>query len=625
MKNNINASQMKAIMHANGPAMILAGPGSGKTFVIVRRLVRLIENGVDPSKILVITFTKAAAIEMQIRFLKLTDSSYPEVSFGTFHSVFYQIIRNNSSKDSNIQIATNKFRTEIVRDILSLLKASSKISQDEYDDGLEQIDGILSEISRIKNIDLSPSECLENICLSKVFPEIFNDYNRRLREFGQIDFDDMIVRCYELLDKNPQVRQFYQEKYKYILIDEYQDINPMQYKVVRLLLGEEKNLFAVGDDDQSIYGFRGSRPEIMLDFMESFKDQGAKMINLDTNYRCGRKIVSAALRVIEENHVRFKKKLSASKDNGEGGVYARIYESRKRQMEAIAVFLKKHLEELDDMAILFRTNKEAQSLLSVLNEYGIPTNLDSKTLSIYDDKAVKTLLSYISFAINGHKRGDYLKIINVPMRYISRDTAPNEIVNERDVCRYYTDNYKRLSEVKKFFSSINMIKHLRPMLAVKYIRNSVGIDKVFPGSKKALDELERISLEYDDLRRFLEHEKEIKISREVKDKNTKRVNLLTMHGSKGLEFKYVWLPDLNEGIIPSRSAINSVQIEEERRMLYVAMTRAKTALIMSYIKGTKENPMLPSRFLRPVKDLFDHSSESSSGRSTSSSNSTSSK
>ena len=616
---------MKAIMHANGPAMILAGPGSGKTFVIVRRLVRLIENGVDPSKILVITFTKAAAIEMQIRFLKLTDSSYPEVSFGTFHSVFYQIIRNNSSKDSNIQIATNKFRTEIVRDILSLLKASSKISQDEYDDGLEQIDGILSEISRIKNIDLSPSECLENICLSKVFPEIFNDYNRRLREFGQIDFDDMIVRCYELLDKNPQVRQFYQEKFKYILIDEYQDINPMQYKVVGLLLGEEKNLFAVGDDDQSIYGFRGSRPEIMLDFMESFKDHGAKMINLDTNYRCGRKIVLAALSVIEENHVRFKKKLSASKDNGEGGVYTRIYESRKRQMEAIAVFLKKHLEELDDMAILFRTNKEAQSLLSVLNEYGIPTNLDSKTLSIYDDKAVKTLLSYISFAINGHKRGDYLKIINVPMRYISRDTAPNEIVNERDVCRYYTDNYKRLSEVKKFFSSINMIKHLRPMLAVKYIRNSVGIDKFFPGSKKALDELERISLEYDDLRRFLGHEKEIKISREVKDKNTKRVNLLTMHGSKGLEFKYVWLPDLNEGIIPSRSAINSVQIEEERRMLYVAMTRAKTALIMSYIKGTKENPMLPSRFLRPVKDLFDHSSESSSGRSTSSSNSTSSK
>lgn len=616
---------MKAIMHSNGPAMILAGPGSGKTFVIVRRLVHLIESGVDPSKILVITFTKAAAIEMQIRFLKLTDSSYPEVSFGTFHSVFYQMIRNNSSKDSNIQIASYKLKTEIIKDILSMLKASSKINSDEYDDGLDQLDLILSEISRIKNIDLRPSECLENICLNKVFPEIFDDYNRRLKEFGQIDFDDMIVRCYELLDKNPNARKLYQEKFKYILIDEYQDINPMQYKVVKLLLGEEKNLFAVGDDDQSIYGFRGSRPEIMLEFMESFKDHGAKMINLDVNYRCGRKIVCAALNVIEENHVRFKKKLSASKDNGEGGVYARIYESRKRQMEAIALFLQKHLEELDEIAILFRTNKEAQSLLCVLNEYDIPSNLDKKVVSIYDDKAVKTLLTYISFAINGHKREDYLKIINVPMRYVSRDTAPDEIVKEWDVCRYYTDNYKRLSVVKKFFSSINMIKHLRPMLAVKYIRNSVGIDKCFPGSKNALDELERISLEYDDLGKFLEHGKNTKISKKTKDENSKKVNLLTMHGSKGLEFKYVWLPDLNEGIIPSRSAVNSSQIEEERRMLYVAMTRAKTALIMSYIKGTKENPMLPSRFLRPIKDLFDHSSASSSGRSTSSSNSTSSK
>ncbi len=616
---------MKAIMHSNGPAMILAGPGSGKTFVIVRRLVRLIENGVDPSKILVITFTKAAAIEMQIRFLKLTDSSYPEVSFGTFHSVFFQIIRNNSSKDSNIQIASYKLRIEIIRDILSMLKSSSKITNDEYDDGIEQVDGILSEISRIKNLGINPSECLESICLRNVFPEIFADYNRRLKEFSQIDFDDMIVRCYELLIKNPAVQKFYQEKFKYILIDEYQDINPMQYKVVGLLLGEEKNMFAVGDDDQSIYGFRGSRPEIMLEFMDSFKDHGAKMINLDINYRCGEKIVSSALRVIEENHVRFKKKLSAYKENGEGGVYARVYESRKRQMEAIALFLEKHLDELDEIAILFRTNKEAQSLLGVLNGYGIPTNLDNKAVSIYDDKAVKTLLSYISFAINGHKRVDYLRIINVPMRYISRDTAPNEVVNERNVYRYYTDNYKRLMEVKKFFSSINMIKHLRPMLAVKYIRNTVGIDKCFPGSKQALDELEKLSLDYDDLGKFLEHDNEKKINSENKDAKNKKVNLLTMHGSKGLEFKYVWLPDLNEGIIPSRSAINSSQIEEERRMLYVAMTRAKSALIMSYIRGTKENPMMPSRFLRPVKDLFDHSLASSSGRSTSSSNSTSSK
>lgn len=616
---------MKAIMHAKGPAMILAGPGSGKTFVIVRRLLQLIKSGADPSKILVITFTKAAAIEMQIRFLKLTDNSYPEVSFGTFHSVFYQMIRNNSSKASKIQIASLKFRTEIIRDILSFLKSSGQITRDEYEDGLEQIDGILSEISRIKNLDIEPLECVDSIGLKKVFPSIFSDYNKRLKEFGQIDFDDMIVRCYELLNKNTAVRTFYQGKFEYILIDEYQDINPMQYKVIKLLLGKEKNLFAVGDDDQSIYGFRGSRPEIMLKFMDSFKDYGAEMINLDINYRCGSKIVYSALKVIEENKVRFKKSLIASKENGIGGVYGRVYESRKRQMEAIATFLSAHLNELDDIAILFRTNKEAQSLLGVLNEYSIPTNLDNKAVSIYEDKAVKAVLSYISFAINGQKREDYLKIINVPMRYISRDTADKEIVLEKDVERFYADNYKRIKEVKKFFSEVNMIKHLRPMLAVKYIRTSVGIDKFYPQSLDALSELEKIASAYDNAKKFLEHDHGEQISAKPKEKCEGRVKLLTMHGSKGLEFKYVWLPDLNEGIIPSRSAISSVQIEEERRMLYVAMTRAKTALIMSYIKGTKENPMLPSRFLRPVKDLFDHSSDSSSGRSTSSSNSTSSK
>ena len=366
-------------MHANGPAMILAGPGSGKTFVIVRRLVHLIQSGALPSKILVITFTKAAAIEMQIRFLKLTDSSYPEVSFGTFHSVFYQIIRNNSPKDSKIEIANYKLKTEIIRDILLFLKSSKQITTDEYDDGIEQIDGILSEISRIKNLDIKPENCQESVSLKKVFPQIFKSYNRRLKEFSVIDFDDMIVRCYELLRNDQQLRKFYQEKFEYILIDEYQDINPMQYKVVELLLGKEKNLFAVGDDDQSIYGFRGSRPEIMLDFMDCFKDFGAVMINLDTNYRCGSKIVACSQEVIQENKVRLKKTLKASGQNGSGGVYARVYESRKRQMEAIAVFLTSHLNELDDIAILFRTNKEAISLLTVLNEYGIPTNLDNKS------------------------------------------------------------------------------------------------------------------------------------------------------------------------------------------------------------------------------------------------------
>jgi DNA helicase-2/ATP-dependent DNA helicase PcrA len=623
---------MKAIMHSKGPAIVLAGPGSGKTFVIVRRLEHLIKNGVDPSKILVITFTKAAAIEMQIRFLKLTDSAYPEVSFGTFHSIFYQIIRSNSSNHSKIEIATLKFKTETLQDILSRLKADRKLSLSEFEEGIEQIPDIISEISRIKNLDISPMECSESISVKKVFADIFDGYNKRLREFGRIDFDDMIARCHELLQNNPSIRSLYQERFEYILIDEYQDINPMQHKVVSLLLGEKKNLFAVGDDDQSIYGFRGSDPGIMLDFIESFKNYNPAMINLDINYRCGSKILLYCNKVIEENAVRFKKILRAAENNGTGGVYGRSYESRLRQMEAIASFLEKHMYELNDIAVLFRTNKEAKSLLNVLNRFGIPSNIDSDNACFYEDKAVNIAISYISFAINGHKRRDYLKIINVPMRYISRETAGKEIINERDVLGFYNDNQNRQQEVKRFFTSINMISHLRPHLAVKYLRSAVGLDKLFSGSKDALDELEKLSKEYDSLKNFLEKMTEIKETKakSAQKKNTdsasQRVNLLTMHGSKGLEYKYVWLPDLNEGIIPSRSAVSISQIEEERRMLYVAMTRAKTALIMSYIKGNKENPMLPSRFLRPIKELWDHSpSDSSSGSSTSSSNSTSSR
>ena len=612
MNNNINASQMKAIMHAEGPAMVLAGPGSGKTFVIVRRLKYLIEHGADPSKILVITFTKAAAMEMQIRFLKLTDNSYPEVSFGTFHSIFYQIIRSNSSNNSKIEIANLKFKTEIVQDILSQLKASKKLSLNEYEDAVEQIPDILSEISRIKNLDISTMYCSESISIKPIFAYVYDQYNRHLREFGKIDFDDMISRCFELLQKNASVRSIYQERFEYILIDEYQDINPMQYKVVKLLLGEKKNLFAVGDDDQSIYGFRGSEPGIMLDFMDAFKDFKPSMINLDINYRSGSKILLYSNKVIEENSVRFKKLLRAADNNGTGGVYARCYESRQRQMEAIASFLGKHLDGLNDIAVLFRTNKEAGSLLAVLNRLGIHTNLDSEKKEFFEDKAVNIALNYISFAIDGHKRSDYLKIINIPMRYISRESAEREVIHERDVMGYYRDNVKRQREVRKFFDSINMISHLRPQLAVRYLRRTVGLDNIFSESGESLDKLEKTAFEYDSSRRFLEKMKDL-IEDKSEQKSRKnagytgqRVNLLTMHGSKGLEYKYVWVPDLNEGIIPSRSAVSKAQIEEERRMLYVAMTRAKTALILSYIKGDKENPMLPSRFIRPMKELWEN-------------------
>ena len=633
--------QLRAVSHINGPAIVLAGPGSGKTKVIVERLRYMIENHhIPPSSILVITFTKAAAIEMQYRFLKITDSSYPEVVFGTFHSVFYKIIRNSKSKNENkIEIATEKNKYEILRDGLSMLRGIGKIDDSTYEDALLELSDIISEISRIKNLGITPQDSIESLSVSKVFPDIFKFYNSRLVEFGMIDFDDMILRCKKILEESESIRKTWQERFKFILIDEYQDINPVQYSVVRLLLGDSNNIFAVGDDDQSIYGFRGSDPKIMLDFKKSFENYDPKFINLQINYRCGSDILSNALKVIDVNTVRFKKDLTAFEGNGRGAVVTRRYESRSIQNNNIALFLKKHMDKLSDIAILYRTNSEAAQLAMVLNEYGIPTSIDEQKHSLFCDKAVELCISYISFAYNGRSRGDFYRIINKPMRYISRDCAPSEVIKESDLLRYYKGNSNRLKTLRDFFSQINMISHLRPSLMVRFIRRSVGINELYPGSSAALDELEKLSQSYTDSSKFLKfllemQAKELEKSPQKDTANTDkdRVNIMTMHGSKGLEFETVWLPDLNEGIIPTRSAVTEEQIEEERRMLYVAMTRAKKALIMSYITGNKENRMLPTRFIRPIRDLWEKtyredqtSSEPSSGRSMSSSNSTSSR
>ncbi len=635
-----NAAQIKAIRHNTGPAMVLAGPGSGKTKVIVERIRYLIEEiKCDPSSILVITFTKAAAIEMQYRFLRITDSSYPEVSFGTFHSVFYQIIRNSLlGKTSPPEIVSENFKYEMIKDILMSLKQNGAFKEYEYEDILEEIPEMISEISRVKNLAISPDKCREGLKVRAEFGEIFNRYNKMLSDFNKIDFDDMLLRCYDILQNNFNLLYFWRNKFRYILIDEYQDINPMQYKVIKLLLGDECNLFAVGDDDQSIYGFRGSDPGIMLDFAEDFKEKNPVVINLNINYRCGRIILQNALKLIEVNTIRYKKELRVGEKNGEGKLYARRYESRNRQNEVIATFLKNTKCPLGNIAILFRTNSEARILAKVLSAYDINTNLSEDAGSIYDDMAVKLSISYISFACDGQKRSDYLKIINKPMRYIARDSASKEVVSKRDVMNFYLGNSRRLKSVEKFFREIDMLSHLRPALCVRYIRKSIGIDKLFEKSGPVLDEFEKLSGKFVSNKDFLKYIEQEMTKEAEKVKNNKKrssddcVKLMTMHGAKGLEFDMVWIPDLNEGIIPSRSAVLDMQIQEERRMLYVAMTRAKKALILSYVTGNRENPMLPTRFLRPIRYLWEEadknyqtSSEPSSGISISSSNSTSSR
>lgn len=601
---------MEAILHHRGPAMVLAGPGSGKTFVIVHRIRYLIEQyNVNPSSILVITFTKAAAMEMQQRFMKITDSAYPEVCFGTFHSVFYQIIRGASPKDHQLDIATEKFKYKIIRDIIETAAGRLFLSSEEAQEGLELTADIISEISRIKNMGLRPQDCSSETPLRAHFPYIFEEYNKALREYRTIDFDDMILRCYELLSKDRALLDCYRARFEYFLIDEYQDINLMQYKVVRLLCSE--NLFVVGDDDQSIYGFRGSDPKIMQSFKEDFKEKEPKIICLSTNYRCGKVILENAVKAISLNQNRLEKTITAAASNGCGYLYPRSYATREEQNKAIIKFLTQQKDNLSKIAFIFRTNSECYSLANLCKSAGIPTNLEKASKSFVDSSAVKLCEAYLSFAYLGKKREHFYKIMNKPMRFISRECVSSEVVKEAEILRFYQGNNSKTAIIKKLFRQFSMLEHMRPSLNVRFLRNEMGIDKLYPGEIDALNELSELAVKIPDNKLLLKKLAEIREQNEGAGKTSTSggkgncLKIMTMHGAKGLEFETVWIPNLNEGIIPSRSSVTQEQIEEERRMLYVGMTRAKAALIMSYITGNENNPMLPSRFLRPLRHLWE--------------------
>lgn len=638
MRNNLpkgNAAQLMAINHVDGPAMVLAGPGSGKTFVIVERLRCLIEeHNIEPSSILVITFTKAAALEMQHRFLKITDSSYPDVNFGTFHSCFYQIIRWANSK-RKIDIASESFKYKLISDILHNLSVADNRIKAELELGDDIVKDVISEISRIKNSGLSASDCDRSYVFHSSFHLIMEKYSDLMDEFNKIDFDDMILMCRDILTNNEMLLKRCRDKYRYFLVDEYQDINKMQFEVLSMLCGHRNNLFVVGDDDQSIYGFRGSDPGLMLGFKEFFEAKGLvpRIINLNINYRCGKRILDASKLVIEQNTERFKKELLADKKSEDGRVLSLVYSSKEKEREAIKKFLLANAADISEIAIICRTNAQCGQYAAFFKNNGIKTTLDDEKILFYECEGVRVLLNYLSFAYLGHRREDYLKIINKPLRFITRETATKEIVTEADVLRFYAGNFKMQKTASMFFRQINMISHLRPGLCVRFLRKDIGIDKLYQKDMAKLDELEKMAREYGDVKKFLKDinamiDESFDNKKKTNKKSEKAVNIITMHGSKGLEYKAVWIPSINEGIIPSRSALTKLQIEEERRMLYVAMTRAKQALIMSYLAGTKENPMLPSRFLRPIRSLWeDHSSPSkpSSGSSTSSSNSTSSR
>lgn len=605
-----NQAQEEAISHKDGPLLVLAGPGSGKTLVITERTKHLIKtHKISENRILVITFTKAAAVEMKNRFLRLMGQNRTVVSFGTFHGIFFSILKRAYGFTAK-NIVSEEARIQALNEIIHRQRL-------EEADEKEFVSDLISEISLVKGNMIDLNNYYSINCSDEVFRTIYNEYNSRLRQARLLDFDDMLVYCYELLSQRPDILKMWQTKFQYILIDEFQDINKLQYDIIRMLAAPEDNLFIVGDDDQSIYRFRGAKPEIMLNFPQDYPS--SKKILLDKNYRSTAKIVEAAGRLITHNEKRFKKSINTVREEGQDIVikeFKTIGEENTKLVEEILSLNKKGIQ-LSKMAILVRTNMGYGALVHKLMEYNIPFTMRDSLPNIYDHWISTDIITYIKIALGNKERSNYLRIINRPKRYISRDCFDSPEVNLEDVKDYYEDKSWVIDRLEQLEYDLDLVASSRPYGGINYIRRGIGYEdylKEYAEARKIkVEELTDIMDELmDNAKEFKSYEQWFSYIDEYKEQLKKQgektrgndvdsVTIATIHSSKGLEFSVIFIVDANEGITPHKKAVLPMDIEEERRLFYVAMTRAKDYL---YILSTRERynkTMESSRFIEELK------------------------
>lgn len=613
---NFNKAQLGAIEHKDGAMLVLAGPGSGKTAVITHRTKNLItKHHVKPSEILVITFTKAAANEMKERFNSLMKDERVNVSFGTFHAVFFTILKY-AYRFTSANIADESVRYGFIREILSYYRL-------EYKDENEFIGNLLAEISLIKNSRIDIENFYSGVCGEEIFRDIYKKYETRLKANRLIDFDDMLSYTYELFKERSDILALWQNKYKYILIDEFQDINRLQYEIIKMLAAPQNNLFIVGDDDQSIYRFRGSKPEIMLGFEKDYPD--AKRILLDTNYRCGRYIVETSLNLISHNKERFDKKIIAASKSKVPVTFA-DFENRRDEN----IFLIRDLDKkiragavFSDFAVLFRTNTQPRQLIEQLMSYNIPFKTKDNIPNIYEHWIARDLFTYQRIAGGSRDRADFLQIMNRPKRYLSRDSLCDATVAFDEWIKLFDEKPWIAERIEKLEYDMKLISRMNPYASINYIRRGIGYDDFLSEYAEyrsinkedlfdILDEIQSGAKGFATYEEWYEHIKEytkqMKLMALSKDSNPNAVTLATLHSSKGLEFENVYIIDANEGIMPYKKAVLEKDIEEERRLFYVGMTRAKTSLSVYSVKSVNDKSAQTSRFVRESKETRQNNS-----------------
>lgn len=605
-----NKAQKEAITQKDGPIMVLAGPGSGKTLVITRRIEYLIQqHKVKPEEILVVTFTKAATAEMRERFLRLMEGKHLPVTFGTFHGIYYGILKWAYSLNAE-NILSEEEKAVMIKEA-----AESVEEELDIDDEKEFLSGISAEIGSIKNNRIDPNSFESNQCPNHVFRQIYTEYETIRNRRRKLDFDDMLVLCYNLFVKRPDILKKWQERYAYILIDEFQDINQVQYDVIRMLAAPQNNLFIVGDDDQSIYKFRGAKPEIMLGFKKDYEN--VKEVLLDVNYRSTKNVVYGAQKVIRKNRNRYDKKIITLNEQGEN---VHIQETRNPVEESRYV-LGRITEELkkgvppSEIAVLYRTAMEPRALVETLMEYNVPFQMKEHLPNLYEHFIGKNLCAYLRMAIGKRERKDFLEVMNRPIRYISRSAVETGEVSFESLRKFYCDKEWMLDRIDQLDVDLRVMKNLTPYAAIQYIRKKIGYDDFLRDYAlthkiktedlfEVLNEIQERAKEYKTLEDWFEHISQYRQELERKAKSDKynpdAISLLTMHSAKGLEFHSVFIIEANEDVCPYRKAEIVEDMEEERRMFYVAMTRAKKKLVISYVKERNGKPMFPSRFVNEL-------------------------
>lgn len=607
---NYNKGQQEAILHAEGPAMVVAGPGSGKTAVLTQRVDHMIKGlQIPPEKIMVITFTRAAAEEMKGRFRAFPGEADAPVYFATFHAAFYRILKRAEGLGAGSVIAP----AERSRLIGTLLEEEG--AEGVRDD--ERIREIADELSFVKAEEIDILRYQAKSCEEVLFRRLSAGYEERLRLCGKVDFDDMLLRTYRLLQKRPAVLALWQERYPYILVDEFQDIDRKQYEILKLLAEPGKNLFVVGDDDQSIYRFRGAAPELMQQFVRDYPM--ARRYELFGCYRCSEEILSAAKRLISHNSARFPKALKSFAGKGETPEICAFTDPSQEKKALLGAIKRAHADGIsyDGIAVFCRTNLALTGIKHWLSREGIPCRSREVAQELYSRPEAEDIFTYLELASGPLKRSLFLRIMNRPLRYLPRAAVTSDPVEAGKLYAALLKHPGQLDAADSLFYQLAVLKRLRPYAAVSYIRNEIGYDawlkeKRGTSADAAFEVLDILQEESEAFATFREWkafaEKERERAKSAKNVGTAgeagggeaSVMLCTMHGAKGLEFDAVFLPDVIEGNLPHKRSCSGEALEEERRLFYVAITRARRRLWIGWIKKDRAGRCEPSRFLREL-------------------------